>query len=261
MLNVFRIHELFYLSMRALIHETTTGHTPESLVERLRGEPGVVLLRSALFDSPQARCSFVACRPFLTFRSCGSQCWINEPRSGARHPVQFGNPWHLLDQLMSRCELLEEVDLPFPLGGCFGFWGYDLKNFVEPKLPRRAINDLELPDCHVGFHDSLVVFDHRLGKTWIIATGVAADGSRAPSRAEGSVEFWQQLLQGAGESERRSPDRREGEAFAAGRSGDRRSVVSNLSREQFLAAVQRAQAYIRAGDIYQVNLSQRLSTP
>ena len=43
---------------------------------------------------------------------------------------------------MSRFELLDQPDLPFPLGGCFGYWGYDLKNFVEPKLPRRAVQDL-----------------------------------------------------------------------------------------------------------------------
>src|SRR3982074_847590 len=62
--------------MRPLIHEITTRHTPESLVEQLHGEPGIVLLRSALFDSPQARYSFVAARPFLAFRSFGSRCEI-----------------------------------------------------------------------------------------------------------------------------------------------------------------------------------------
>ena len=95
---------------------------------------------------------------------------------------------------MARCELLEEVDLPFPLGGCFGYWGYDLRNFVEPKLPRRAANDLELPDCHVGFYDSLVVFDHQLDKTWVVSTGLAADGSRSEKRAGEQLEFWRGLL-------------------------------------------------------------------
>ena len=95
---------------------------------------------------------------------------------------------------MARYELLDEIDLPFPLGGCFGFWGYDLKNFVEPKLPRRAVNDLELPDCHVGFYDSLVVFDHHLGKTWIVSTGLHADGSRTKTRARERVEFWRTHL-------------------------------------------------------------------
>ena len=91
---------------------------------------------------------------------------------------------------MSRFELLDEIDLPFPLGGCFGYWGYDLKNFTEPKLPRRAVNDLELPDCHVGFYDSLVVFDHQLGKVCIISTGLDADGSRSETRAREQIETW-----------------------------------------------------------------------
>jgi hypothetical protein len=60
-----------------------------------------------------------AVQPFLTFRSFGSRC---ELTSSAGTRVQFGNPWHLLDALMSRCEMLDELDLPFPLGGCFGYW-------------------------------------------------------------------------------------------------------------------------------------------
>jgi para-aminobenzoate synthetase component 1 len=179
--------------MRPLLHEIHTSHSPESLVERLAGEAGVVLLRSALFESPQARYSFVAARPFLTLRAFGTRCELTEV-GGTR--VQFGDPWRLLDALMARCELLEEVDLPFPLGGCFGYWGYDLKNFVEPRLPRRAVNDLELPDCHVGFHDSLVVFDHRLGKTWIVSTGLRPDGSRDAGQARRAVAWWRGKLEG-----------------------------------------------------------------
>ena len=52
---------------------------------------------------------------------------------------------------MSRYELLDEIDLPFPLGGCFGYWGYDLKNALEPRLPRRAVNDLGAPDAVLNF--------------------------------------------------------------------------------------------------------------
>src|SRR5476651_1936813 len=180
--------------MRPLIHEIQTAHTPESLVEQLRGESGIVLLRSSSFDSPQARYSFVAANPFLTFRSFGSRCEITRHSSLVTRHIYFGNPWHILDALMSRFELLDEIDLPFPLGGAFGYFGYDLKNFTEPKLPRRAVNDLELPDCHVGFYDSLVVFDHRLGKVCIVSTGLNADGSRSEARAKEQLEFWQSLL-------------------------------------------------------------------
>ena len=236
------------MSMRPLIQEIASAHAPESLVEQLAGRPGIVLLRSAGFDSPQARYSLVAADPFLTFRSSGSQCEVTHHAAGRAPHVQFGNPWQVLDALMARHELLEEIDLPFPLGGCFGYWGYDLKNFVEPKLPRRAVNDLELPDCHVCFYDSLVVFDHRLGKTFVVSTGLGDDGARTEARARASLEQWQTLL-----ATEPAPGRRE--AFGAG------ECTANLSGAEFIALVERAQRYIRAGDIYQVNLSQRFVAP
>jgi para-aminobenzoate synthetase component 1 len=234
--------------MKPLLHEVHTSHTPESLVEQLRCEPGVVLLRSALFDSSEARYSLVASRPFLTLRSLGSRCELTE-RSETR--LQFGDPWAVLDGLMARYELLEELDLPFPLGGCFGYWGYDLKNFVEPRLSRRAVNDLELPDCHVGFYDSLVVFDHRLRKTWIISTGLRPDGSRDAVSARSQLGRWKQLLDADYEapSSRLAPH------------ASHTAPVSNVTRSEFVAAIERAQRYIRAGDIYQVNLAQRLAAP
>ncbi|MGD0745785.1 MAG: anthranilate synthase component I family protein, partial [Verrucomicrobiota bacterium] len=279
--------------MHPPIHEIPTAHAPESLAALLlNSQPpirnphsGVVLLRTSSFDSPSARYSFVTANPFLTFRSCGSRCEISFPNSQLPSPIsqtQFGNPWHLLDSLMSRFELLDEMDLPFPLGGCFGYWGYDLKNFAEPKLPRRAGNDLELPDCHVGFYDSLVVFDHRLGQTFVVSTGLAADGSRSETRAREQLEFWQTHLVktrtpalslservrennlSAGECASDTQSRsgfRKPLPLPGGRAGVRADVVSNCSKIDFLSAVERAQRYIRAGDIYQVNLSQRLTAP
>lgn len=248
--------------MRPVIQEIATTQTPESLVERLAGQRGIALLRSAGFDSPQARYSFVVANPFLTFRSFGSRCEVTSfglQRAPAAVQLQFGNPWHLLDALMARYELLDEIDLPFPLGGCFGYWGYDLKNFTEPKLPRRAVNDLELPDCHVGFYASLVVCDHRLGKTCVVATGLGADGARTEARAQEQVEFWRSTLQQDLPQSHRATEEVDKTKSAPWR---RDSVVkpdSNLSRDDFISKVVRAQQYIRTGDIYQVNLSQRLA--
>ncbi len=252
--------------MRPLLHEIQSAHTPESLAESLAHATGLVLLRTSSFDSPSARYSFVTANPFLTFRSFGSRCEITqlETRNSKLEtlPTQFGNPWNLLDTLMSRCELLDEVDLPFPLGGCFGYWGYDLKNFVEPKLPRRAANDLELPDCHVGFYDSLVVFDHHLSKTWIVSTGLAPDGSRSEKRAGDRLEFWKEKLLRSLE-EPVTPIQHQTLAqvppLPGERAGVRGDIRSNVLKADFLAAVTRAQNYIRTGDIYQVNLSHRLT--
>ena len=245
-------------SMRPLIQDIQTSHIPESLVGQLRGEAGVVLLRSRSFDSPRARYSFVAANPFLTFRSFGSRCEISRLRIRDLGPqLQFGNPWHVLDALMSRYELLDEIDLPFPLGGAFGYWGYDLKNFTEPKLPRRAVNDLELPDCHVGFYDSLVVFDHCLGKVCIVSTGLNDDGSRCESKAEEQIKFWTALF-----SKTELPPRRRDagvDSFSSRLRASAVEIAANLSRDEFVSKVKTAQKYIRAGDIYQVNLSQRLT--
>jgi para-aminobenzoate synthetase component 1 len=251
--------------MHPLIEDIHTRHTPESLAEQIRPEEGVVLLRSSLLDSTQARYSFVAARPFLNFRSFGSRCKLwSDPLKRDRR-VQFGNPWRMLESLAGRYELLEEMDSPFPLGGCFGYWGYDLRVFVEPKLPRRAVNDLELPDCHVGFYDSLVVFDHHLGKTFIVSTGLLSDGSCSPARAEEQASFWRQGLSkepSSFSSMTLKPGTAEdGKANEDERPNRERGLVANLSRTDFLARVERAQAYIRRGDIYQVNLSQRFAAP
>ena len=129
----------------------------------------------------------------------------------------------------------------------------DLKNFVEPRLPRTSVNDLELPDCQVGFYDSLVAFDHLLGKAWIISTGLAEDGSRSDAQAAQQTRFWLAHLQSAPAAS--SDARPSQEAEPAG------PVTSDLTAIEFLARVGRIQRYIHAGDIYQANLSHRLTAP
>jgi para-aminobenzoate synthetase component I len=236
--------------MRVLVQEVETAHTPDSLAAAIRHLPGLVLLRTGTFDVASARHSFVATSPMLTFRSSGPDC---QSRSeDGRVEAQFGNPWQHLALLLERFELPDEVDLPFPLGGCFGYWGYDLKQFVEPRVTRRAVNDLALPDAHLGFYSSLVVFDHSLGRTWVVATGLDAEGNRTEARAREDFQTWRNRLQTspAEESFPVAPT----PLLAA-------PPVSSLPRIPFLAAVERVLRYIHAGDIYQVNLAQRLSVP
>jgi para-aminobenzoate synthetase component I len=256
--------------MRPLLQEIPTAHTPESLVETLRGEAGIVLLRTGQFDLPSARYSFVTARPFLTFRSFGSRCEVTHyavcPNSQLPTAIsyeQFGNPWQILDALMARCELLDEIDSPFPLGGAFGCWGYDLKNFTEPKLPRRAANDLELPDCHVGFYDSVVVFDHQTGWVTVISTGLEADGTRNEAHAAQQMDFWREKLSAVTQESQGGAGSPLPAAMAIGRRArsDAPYLNSRLTRAEFIAAVEQAQRYIRQGDIYQVNLSHRLTAP
>jgi para-aminobenzoate synthetase component 1 len=103
----------------------------------------------------------------------------------------------------------------------------------------------------VGFHDSVVVFDHQLGKTWVVSTGLRADGSRSGTHAQRQYEFWEAILSG----EPPQP----AEAPRLGLRGNEGALRFNLTRDEFIRRVEQAQRYIRSGDIYQVNLSQRLA--
>jgi len=241
--------------MRTLLEPAQSLHTPESLVESLRRRhaPGIVLLQSGCFEIPEARYSFVTAYPFLTLRARGSFCELSRPDGAVTS--HFGNPWRLLDALIARFELLDAVDVPFPLGGAFGFWGYDLRRFVEPRLGSGAPDDLEFPDTVVGFHDSLVVFDHRTSQTWILSTGIQPDGSRDERLARKNADRWQRLLDEPpippASPLSASPAPSPGSAIKPG------PARSTFDCTSYCAAVDRARAYIRMGHIYQVNLAQR----
>jgi para-aminobenzoate synthetase component 1 len=230
--------------MRAILERIDAFPSPEAVAAELRGAPGRILLRTALFGLPEARYSFLVARPFLTFRSSGARCELLA-EDGERGEL-FGNPWDQLQLLLSRYELLDDLDLPFPLGGCFGFWGYDLKNFVEPKLPRSTVDDLDLPDSHAGFYSSVVVFDHPLRATFVISTGLKPDGTRCEHKAARELEFWKQIIARAGETHDLGTFETE-------------EPVSNMTATQYHAAVEKVLRYIRQGDIYQVNIAHRLS--
>jgi para-aminobenzoate synthetase component I len=235
--------------MKPFVEPVETHHTADSLVTSLRDQPGVVLLRGASPDGLPGRVTLVTARPYLRFRSWGSRCEITSATGSHR---VFGNPWRQLEGLMARYELLDQIDLPFPLGGCFGVWGYGLRRFLEPRLARgRALTDLELPDADLGFYHSLVVFDHAASRAWVIATGLQPDGSRTEAAACTQALFWCDRLESnpAG-SPAGSPPVAPCSAQAP---------VSTLSRAAFITAVEQAQAFIRAGHIYQVNLAHRLS--
>ena len=82
----------------------------------------------------------------------------------------------------------------------------------------------------MGFYDSLVVFDHHLAKTWIISTGLQADGSRSESKANEQVRFWQGQLRAHSE-------------MPALHSCEASMIQSTFTREEFIAKVARAGIY------------------
>ncbi|MED6326324.1 MAG: aminodeoxychorismate synthase component I, partial [Verrucomicrobiota bacterium] len=110
---------------------------------------------------------------------------------------------------------------------------------------------LELPECSVGFYDSLVVFDHQLGKVWLISTGLDEEGDRCPKRTQAAIEFWTENLASLGQAETTAAALGQAEAHA---------ITSTLSHDEYCAGVRRIIDYIWHGDIYQANLTHRLAT-
>jgi len=250
-----RAHFSDFLAVRAIVHTINALPSPESVVFALQSSivDGLILLRTALFTTPESRYSYLVANPFLTFRSYGPRCELTSPN--AAPTILVGNPWDQLQNLLSRYELIDDIDLPFPLGGCFGFWGYDLKNFVELKLPRSTIDDLDLADSFVGFYSSVVVFDHHLQQSTIISTGLDVDGARSETKAAAELRFWLEKLATAESIGSACVSR-----AAVGVLADR-SVTSNLTQAQYESAVRRVLEYIHQGDIYQVNIAHRLTSP
>ncbi|MFP3868807.1 MAG: aminodeoxychorismate synthase component I [Desulfobacteraceae bacterium] len=204
-----------------------------------RAQPYAMLLLSG-GDLDCARYSLMGWDPFLVLRARGKQLniWI-----GDRHQTLVAHPFRVLEEILGALELPDPLPVfPFTAGG-LGFLAYDLKNHLE-RLPTCARDDLQLPEMVLAFPRQLIVHDRYQNLGWRIRVHYEAPKSGISPRP------------------RRSPV--EPEVPAAERSpGNYRvgPLRSNFSREEYLQAVGRVRHYIRQGDVYQVNLSQRFSFP
>ena len=128
-----------------------------------------------------------------------------------------------------------------------GFFGYDLAPRLE-RLPRRSPRDSRLPDIRMALYDTAVIVDapHRPGR----ALGLGPDRRRAAGRRSGAAGTGARRIDRALRSHR-------GRRSTSSRRRPR--PVSSFDREAYLATVRRVLEYIAAGDVFQVNLSQRFT--
>ncbi|MCP3098068.1 anthranilate synthase component I family protein [Myxococcus sp. K15C18031901] len=205
-------------------------------VDLLRALPeGHRFLLESTRVSEEGRYSFVGTRPFLRFSAKGAQCFIDGQR-------QDGAPLEVLGGLLQRWKGVSLPGLPRFLGGAVGFFAYEANHYFE-SLPRHPRDDLRLPDIALSFVDTFLAVDHLAGDLLLVATGSDWDDC---SRRLDTLESW---LQHARPSS--PPSAPDPHAPLA-------SWRSNFTQDAYLAAVERVREYIRAGDTYQVNLSQRL---
>jgi para-aminobenzoate synthetase component 1 len=137
-------------------------------------------------------------------------------------------------------------------GGAVGYLSYDLCHFIE-RLPNKAVDDLQLPECYLGFYDAVMAFDLLKGQAYIISSGFPElDETRRQRRARARLEELSALF-----AQSDFPANLPSIEQAA---QDHIALRSNFTPGDYLKAVEAARQYIIAGDIFQVNLSQRFET-
>jgi para-aminobenzoate synthetase component 1 len=146
-----------------------------------------------------------------------------------------------LKALLEEYQLDYAGELPF-IGGAVGFFGYELRHQVE-LLPKEAIDDVRIPDSFFGIYDGAVVVDHLLNKVHLASPGFFGD-------PEKWVDETEKVILTA-----------EGMDFPVPHSGlvdeARPKLTANMTKAYYLDAIARIKEYIRSGDIYQVNMTQR----
>ncbi len=228
---------------RPIIKELDTSLTAPECFGALAGRPYSFFLDSGMDHEKLGRCSFMGSDPFLVLRSRGDA--ITLIRDGVAE-TRRGNPFDVLGELLETYAL-DAGDAPVPFtGGAVGYFSYDLCHFVE-RLPTSAVDDLQLPECYLGFYDAIAAFDHLENKAYIVSTGFPElDEARRQARAQARLQELEGRLLAC-----------ETASEAAATTGGRVVIKSNFSHAAYLEAVSRVRDYICAGDIFQVNLSQR----
>ncbi|HVX14030.1 MAG TPA: chorismate-binding protein, partial [Pirellulales bacterium] len=230
--------------------------TPVTAFRKLDTGSCACLFESVIGGEKVGRYSFLAGDPFLLIEARAHRVTVTEPRSDAPPRTETFDSPDPLEELRRRIAALRACTLPeLPpfCGGAVGYAGYDTVRYTE-HLPDAPEDDRELPDLAFAFFDHMVVFDN-VRKTMIVVVMARVSGDDA-AVAEEYAEACRRvdlLVNRLGAVD--------GKLCLADveLAGDPRiAVTSNFERAGFEQAVEKCLEYIRAGDIFQVVISQRL---
>ena len=224
--------------------------SPSQAFQAFKDKPFSFFLDSGMNPQRLGRYSFMGSDPFLKMRSRGRDITLILPQG---EKAVSGNPFDVLGELLQEYKLdSNPTALPF-VGGAVGYLSYDLGHFIE-RLPSKAVDDLQLPECYLGFYDTVAIFDHLEGRAYISSTGFPEKGSARQYRAKARLEELKRVVAQA-------PRLGEDQASYSEQGVSKRvNLCSNFTHEAYLEAVQKARDYIIAGDIFQVNISQRFES-
>ena len=200
---------------------------PADAFRALSGQPWSMLLDSAAPHPAHGRYSYIATEPFRTLESLDGRAYLDgQPAAG--------DPFAVLAEELARHPRPAGPPGPAPFcGGAVGFIGYEAGLRLE-RVHSRHPNAGDQPEMAFGFYDAVAAFDHAERRAWVIAARPEAEG-RARALAA-------RLESGGAPTLGPVPT-------APWR--------SELARDDYLERVERVLEYIRAGDIYQANFTQR----
>lgn len=216
--------------------------TPTSVFLRVEDQDGAFLLESVEGGESLGRYSFVGWDPLLTV-STGKEGWELTTTSDSTSLPGGGSD--ALRLILRECGCTIPAQLPPLAGGLVGYVGYDIVRAHE-RLGQAPPDDLGLPDSHLLYPGILCVLDHVSNILHVLTRGDAR--ASAQERLEVALAVLRGGIPATGST---IPSPKPAHS----------DVASNLEKGRYCDMVREAKEYIRAGDIFQVVLSQRLSKP
>src|SRR5690242_7645220 len=228
---------------------TTAVVTPVGAYFRLaRHARYACLLESVEGGEKIARYTFVGAHPAEVFRYVNGACVLE---SESRISWVQSNPLDFLRNRIQRYRPARVPGLPPLVAGAIGYFSYDMVRLFE-RIPDKNRNDVGTDDAVMMFYLGLVVFDHVSHRVWVVRNVFTEGAGSLRSKYRAAVrEISETRRQLELPLDEHRPE--------ANRRGKPPRVESNFTRPQFLAAVRKSKQYIRAGDIFQVVISQRFS--
>ncbi len=230
--------------------------TPVSAYLKLcSGKPMSLLLESVEGGAARGRYSIIAFEPNLVWRASGNTAEVST-NPLAKKPVfkpETQPTLASLRTLLSASRLELPPDLPPMAAGVFGYMGYDTIRLVE-NLPNENPDSLGVPDAVLIRPTIVVIFDNVKDEMTLVTTVRPEDGTKADKAYKAATKRLKRVI-----------DALDGPIEHASLPSSRKLVApeptSNTTEAEYLGMVAKAKDYIRAGDIFQVVLSQRFSAP
>jgi len=233
--------------------------TPLSAYRKIRGFGEAFLFESVEGGEHLGRYSFVGCNPRAVIRQMGGRVEVlADGEVTASHQIGTGKNMvrdglEVVEGVMRQYRPVAVPGLPRFTGGAVGFIGYEFIHDVEPVVPRPPSDELGTPVMCFLVADQILIFD-RVAQTLTVLVNASLDGCSIESAYEDATAEIDRLVSLLEKPAEHHPVTLPAEVPSI-------PFTSNVSREEFLANVEKSKKYITAGDIIQVVGSQRFSVP